>query len=687
MQRKPVIKLKLKTGGGAAPQPSASLPGSGAVQQGWAPQGAPPAGLHPAPSGSQQVQASSGAPAAAKQPFKFKVKVGAGRPKVGAGAAAAGAAARKGKPGRKKRAIDEFDFDFDSDEDYAGSPEARPSRRASKRSRADLKELRDLGIGDADLDEWDPEEPLVPRTWGLRSKHAADKAVTAPSSTGLGLSAGGPAPSDARTGAAAGAEAADTAGTDQLWGGLGDGGGGEGRRRMPAVPALSTGPPKREDFERLLVRCQKKDIHSMFKEPVTEAIAPGYFSVIKQPMDFSTMKTKASKGQYSTWDELRADMKLMFDNALTYNAQGGTVWNYAKLLAGQCDRIVELAMQGKTNLRASAMMTRKHNAAVKAQQKAERDKLRGQMRAEQRAAQEAKVLKKAGLASAYDEHDDENIRASYMRPVRDANVRAWRGLGAGTTSEGVAWGNGRQVLRPVNPWLPPGMYALSLARFAARLPPGRARELVMARARASTASDAVAERLLQQQLAKKVPLPPPMPTPTAAAAQAPAAVVPGAAAAAALPGGAARLPVAGAAAVPNAAAIMQAQQQLQAQLLAQQARPGGLPGMLQAGMVPGAAGMVRPGQPPGLPPGASVQLINTPQGLLPFLIQPGQPPMLLPTVQAAAAAAAAAGKPGMPGLPAGMQALAPGALMPGMPGMVAPGMVAPGMVQPRPAGK
>lgn len=33
------------------------------------------------------------------------------------------------------------------------------------------------------------------------------------------------------------------------------------------------------------------------------------------------------------------------------------------------------------------------------------------------------------------------------RPVRDANVRAWRGLGAGTSSEGVAWGNGRQVRR------------------------------------------------------------------------------------------------------------------------------------------------------------------------------------------------------------------------------------------------
>ena len=42
-----------------------------------------------------------------------------------------------------------------------------------------------------------------------------------------------------------------------------------------------------------------------------------------------------------------------------------------------------------------------------------------------------------------------------------------------------------QVLRPVNPWLPPGMYAQSLARFAANLQ-GRAREMVLQRARAST---------------------------------------------------------------------------------------------------------------------------------------------------------------------------------------------------------
>ena len=60
--------------------------------------------------------------------------------------------------------------------------------------------------------------------------------------------------------------------------------------------------------------------------------------------------------------------------------------------------------QGKTNLRASAMMTRKHNAAVKAQQKAERDKLRGQMRCALlcmpgRFGLQGCCIRRAGLAS------------------------------------------------------------------------------------------------------------------------------------------------------------------------------------------------------------------------------------------------------------------------------------------------
>ncbi|KAL4430390.1 hypothetical protein ABPG77_002196 [Micractinium sp. CCAP 211/92] len=544
------------------------------------------------------------------------------------------------------------------------APRGRP-----KRARSEVKD-RDSDFTDEDElsgDEFGAamDEPIAPRTFTLRSSHAA-AAAAAPSSTGLGLSAGGPAPSDAHTGVSGGAAAMDTAGTEYR----------DERPlpraptgKLPPLPAGPVPPPKKEDIERLLTRCQKKDIHNMFKEPVTEAIAPGYFSVIKQPMDFSTMKAKASKGQYKGWEDLRADMRLMFSNALTYNAEGGTIYNYAKLLMGQCDRILELAMQGKTDFRSGqASITRKHNAAVKAQQRAEREKLRAEARAEQKAAQELKVLRKAGLSSSLADDEDESIRQSYRRTARDPNIARWRGLGGGVNAEGGAWGTGRQVLRPVNPWLPPGMYALSLARFAANLK-GRARELVMQRARASTAADEAAERLLQLQLSKKLPVLPPPAVPASAASAAGAPMT---------AGGVARLPTVGmlqqpsamqaalgaasaaagsAASMAAAPAAMLAQQQLLMQAAGGRPPGMGLPGMLPGARPAGAGGMT-------LPPGATITFMPTPQGVVPFLIQPGQPPMMMlpPGMQAAGQKPGGAALPGMaPGMLAGgVQALMPG---------------------------
>jgi len=40
------------------------------------------------------------------------------------------------------------------------------------------------------------------------------------------------------------------------------------------------------------------DNYSIFKEPVTEEAAPGYSDVIKNPMDFGTMRGKVLKGNY-----------------------------------------------------------------------------------------------------------------------------------------------------------------------------------------------------------------------------------------------------------------------------------------------------------------------------------------------------------------------------------------------------
>jgi len=62
-----------------------------------------------------------------------------------------------------------------------------------------------------------------------------------------------------------------------------------------------------------------KDGHP-FLAPVTEAIAPGYFALVDEPMDLSTIKQKIPT--YSTIKEFDEDVQLMFQNSLTYNTGG-----------------------------------------------------------------------------------------------------------------------------------------------------------------------------------------------------------------------------------------------------------------------------------------------------------------------------------------------------------------------------
>jgi hypothetical protein len=65
------------------------------------------------------------------------------------------------------------------------------------------------------------------------------------------------------------------------------------------------GPPTQKDVEEIIARMAKKDKFGVFINPVTEAIAPGYFTYVTVPMDFSTMRTKAASGEYTAWDQVR----------------------------------------------------------------------------------------------------------------------------------------------------------------------------------------------------------------------------------------------------------------------------------------------------------------------------------------------------------------------------------------------
>ncbi|XP_013175897.1 PREDICTED: bromodomain-containing protein 7 isoform X2 [Papilio xuthus] len=81
-------------------------------------------------------------------------------------------------------------------------------------------------------------------------------------------------------------------------------------------------------LEQLLRNLEKRDPHQFFAWPVNDNFAPGYSSIIRRPMDFSTIKQKIDDNEYKSLNCFISDFKLMCNNAMKYN-KPGTVYHKA----------------------------------------------------------------------------------------------------------------------------------------------------------------------------------------------------------------------------------------------------------------------------------------------------------------------------------------------------------------------
>lgn len=82
----------------------------------------------------------------------------------------------------------------------------------------------------------------------------------------------------------------------------------------------------------------RHDDYSIFEKEVTDKDAPGYSSVVTNPMDFGKMRTKIETGEYGSGTEaataLYNDFKLVFDNCYLYNDEGNEVTEEASRILG-----------------------------------------------------------------------------------------------------------------------------------------------------------------------------------------------------------------------------------------------------------------------------------------------------------------------------------------------------------------
>ncbi|KAK9792673.1 hypothetical protein WJX73_007083 [Symbiochloris irregularis] len=276
----------------------------------------------------------------------------------------------------------------------------------------------------------------------------------------------------------------------------------------PARPALPEKPATKEDMEKLLVRVQRQDKFDMFRYPVTEDLAPNYFKVVDRPMDFTTMHTKVSEGQYATWNALQADLDLMFDNCMRYNAADTKYHKQGQRMMAVAQKYVDLARQGITDARGrrpslagaaekAAAATAKPAAAPEAPAAAGKAPAApGKAPAAAHAAGHAPKHK----GKSHHKESSGPKTPAWSVPEVDARnshhplwggdhatTRTWGGLLAGTNAEGVPFHKATQLQPCFTGALPPDTYARSISRFAANLT-GAARKLALARAALVTSS-------------------------------------------------------------------------------------------------------------------------------------------------------------------------------------------------------
>ncbi|WIA39927.1 hypothetical protein OEZ86_013361 [Tetradesmus obliquus] len=69
----------------------------------------------------------------------------------------------------------------------------------------------------------------------------------------------------------------------------------------------------------IISQVAKDDPTGVFEYPVDGALVPGYYDKIRQPMCFSSMRSKLAAREYRTWREFAKDLDLIFENAKTFN--------------------------------------------------------------------------------------------------------------------------------------------------------------------------------------------------------------------------------------------------------------------------------------------------------------------------------------------------------------------------------
>eukprot|EP01117_Protostelium_nocturnum_P020308 TRINITY_DN9076_c0_g1_i1.p1 TRINITY_DN9076_c0_g1~~TRINITY_DN9076_c0_g1_i1.p1 ORF type:complete len:417 (-),score=188.26 TRINITY_DN9076_c0_g1_i1:39-1289(-) len=94
---------------------------------------------------------------------------------------------------------------------------------------------------------------------------------------------------------------------------------------LPVPPSPKSKPDLIKAMQKVYKNVMAHKHSYVFKNPVSAEEAPGYYDIIKKPMDLSLIRKNLDAGKLGL-SEFWRDLLQMYQNAMKYNAKGSEIW-------------------------------------------------------------------------------------------------------------------------------------------------------------------------------------------------------------------------------------------------------------------------------------------------------------------------------------------------------------------------
>ncbi|KAG7949231.1 hypothetical protein I3843_13G051300 [Carya illinoinensis] len=97
--------------------------------------------------------------------------------------------------------------------------------------------------------------------------------------------------------------------------------------------------PEKRVLEFVIDILQRRDTYEIFAQPVDPEEVEGYYRIIKEPMDFGTMRAKLQEGMYTSLEQFEHDVFLISNNAMHFNSSTTVFYREARSIQELAQRV------------------------------------------------------------------------------------------------------------------------------------------------------------------------------------------------------------------------------------------------------------------------------------------------------------------------------------------------------------